>query len=121
MLEEATAQLSAHLPFFAVGGALAIVGYVLADRFLTVDRATRNGVRGGPYHWMRESLPLAIILLGAIVGALWVDPEDLGKDRAWSIAYFTLSAVVSLPFVAWARARGYTIMMPGDTDPPCKG
>lgn len=104
-----------HLPFAAVMGVCALLGYVLPMRFLTVDRALgKNRKRSGAWHWLRELLPLIIVLLSALVGAAWVDPEGQGWDRLTSVAYFTCAGVASLPAISIARGMGYKIALPGD-------
>lgn len=104
-----------HLPFAAVMGVCALLGYVLPSRFLTVRRALgRNRHRNGVWHWLRETLPFLIVLCAGLVGVLWVDPEGQGWDRITSVAYFICAGCVSLPAVSIARGMGYKIRIPGD-------
>lgn len=109
-----------HMPFAAVAGVCALLGYVLPSRFLTVERAHNGNSRGGLFHWLRESLPLLIVAFAGSIGFIWEDPELQGWDRLNSVAYFTCAGVASLPAVSLARGMGYKIRLPGDSEPPNK-
>lgn len=104
-----------HLPFVAVMGIGALLGYILPTRVLTVRKALgRNKKRNGIWHWLRELLPLIIVLFSALIGFAWVDPEGKGWDMMTSVAYFTCAGVASLPAISIARGMGYKIILPGD-------
>lgn len=110
-----------HLPFAAVLGVCALLGYVLPSRVLTVEKArSGNGHRSGVWHWLRELLPFILVLLAALVGLVWVDPEGLGWDRMMSVAYFTCAGCCAMPAVSIARGMGYKIHLPGDRPKPKK-
>lgn len=111
--------IESHIPFFATFGACVVLGAVLSDRVFTVQAATRpDGRRGGPYHWLRELLPVALLLGAGLLGIAWPDPEQRGWDTPFSVAYFVLAAVAALPSISIARGLGYRVRLPGDSIPP---
>lgn len=110
--------LETNMPGMVMWAWWVVVGQILAAHVFTVDRATRNGQRRGPWHWARELLPLGIIIAGALVGLVWTDPLEQGWPMSRSVAYFAAAAIASLPVVHIARARGYTHLTPVDTYRP---
>lgn len=117
-------------PFWSAVLVFMIIGHFTSRRLFTRERAYIDwgmpavGVR--PFwYWGRETLVLHPLLGGAVLGALWQDPEGAGWRLVPSMMYFAAAGAVSLlvwvPIKAAAKKRGLKLSLPGDSDRPSQG
>lgn len=100
-----------HAPFVGVACVLAAIYQGLSLKLFTRARAyrRREGRLGRIAHvfwyWGRELLKLHGVILGALLGLVWRDPEG-GRWPLWSsVTYFAAAGFAAL-FV-WALVKGY--------------
>lgn len=118
-----------HAPFYGVTLVLLIIGDRMSSRIFTKERAyryygptTAGRWKWRVYFWGRETLPMQPILMGALIGLSWLDPEGKGWNRVASVAYFATAGAASM-FAwactkAWAKKKGIILSMPGESGPP---
>jgi hypothetical protein len=117
-----------HAPFYGVMLVLLIIGDRMSSRIFTKERAYRAypGTYGRwkwrVYFWGRETLPMQPILMGALIGLAWLDPEGKSWNRAASMAYFATAGAASMILwaftKAWAKKKGIVLALPGESGPP---
>jgi len=112
-----------HWPFLSVGVVFAVIGQFMSHKFFTRARAYKKTDKKfvqSFWWWGRETLSIHPLLVGALVGLMWHNPES--ASPAWplaaSVAYFAGAGAASL--FAWSFLRGYlkkkgvALDLPGD-------
>lgn len=131
LLENFSEFILPHAPFVGVMLILLIIGHRMSARVFTKPRAyryygatARGKLKWRFFYWGRETLPMQPILLGVLIGLAWKDPENLGWNRAASIAYFASAGAMSMMvwaiMKAWTKKKGLILQLPGESEPPAE-
>lgn len=129
LLDQFGNHLLPHAPFIGVWFVLMVVGQHLSFRVFTRQKAYKTYGPGRAakwkwrfYYWGRETLPLQPIIVGMLIGIVWVDPEGRGWTRPSTIGYFATAGATSL--FGWAflkgvlKKQGIDLTLPGASSIP---
>lgn len=112
-------------PFWSAVLVFTIIGQFMSKSFFTRFRAYAaypNVWEKHFWYWGRETLTLHPLFAGALLGTLWMDPENAHWTRIASAMYFATAGAVSLfawtLIKAFAKRRGVDLSLPGDSSIP---
>jgi hypothetical protein len=116
-----------HWPFVAVAVILMVIGQVVKTAIFTKKRALSKGKMQWLFWWGWKLLPLYPVLVGLLIGLVWINPE--GKEPAWSysegLAYFGLAGTVSIflfdVLKGVFKQRGFDLHFPGSENSNSSG
>jgi hypothetical protein len=87
-----------HWPFLTLAVVLMFVTQVLKNTVLYPNRISKKSKYQWMYWWSYKTLPLHPLLMGAVIGCLWVNPENSYPE--WpvinSVFYFMMSGALSV-------------------------
>ncbi len=104
-----------HWPFIAFAFIGTVANQFLKASLFTKKRAHKKGKAQWLFWWGWKALPLYPIIVGGIVGIIWLNPE--GADPAWprvaSFFYFAVAGALSISgyqiIKGLAKKRGYDL------------
>lgn len=87
-----------HWPFFAFAIVAMLVNQVVKSALFTKSRAHTKGKAQWFWWWGYKLLPLQPVLVGAIVGFIWRNPEGALPPWPWiaPVFYFALAGTLSV-------------------------
>jgi hypothetical protein len=87
-----------HWPFFAFAFVAMLFNQVMKSAIFTKARAITKGKGQWFFWWARKTLPLHPVLVGALVGFIWRNPEQADPTWPWiaPVFYFALAGTLSV-------------------------
>lgn len=105
-----------YWPFFAFTLLIAVLAQVIKTRFATIELARKYK----SVFWIRRSLPLILIGLGAITGLIWSGDPSPGVDSTVSrVLYFVGASCMAITafsaFKNWVKKK-YDVQILSEVD-----
>jgi hypothetical protein len=102
-----------------------VVGQVMKNGIFTKAQAMKQRKSQWFWWWMRKTLPLHPVLMGAILGMLWQDPEGADWPFIGGVLYFAFFGAISTwlyeVLKSLAKSRGIELNELGRSQPPPAG